>query len=262
MTHQLPAWLSLSQSAKHLPIAECKLLILVGVTGVGKSTTVEALSDSGLPFDLLPNRRALTDWLIIPAAQRADGQPIGPVNDRGQRFALTRRYRGLYAGGMGHTLTQLFVQPSGDRWILFDGLRGENEVVHAAEQLPNAQFLILDAPHAVRLQRLLGRGDAFDQISSEGEVDSDLLAVVNQQAQEFLSADEMKWLVQMVESGVVSAENLLTKLKIVSAERANYDPATTITALQAAAPTRAHLYDTNELSPTDIATSLIQTIAN
>lgn len=257
MTNEMPPWLSLSPSANQQPIAESNLLILVGVTGVGKSTTVEAVRDGGLTFELLPNRRALTDWLIIPAAQQADGLPVEPVSDRGQRFALTRRYRDLHAGGMGHTLTQLYIAQQSDGWLVFDGLRGENEVTHAAQQLPEAQFLVLDAPHAVRLQRLLGRGDAFDQIASDGSVNSDLVATVTGYAQDFLSKDEITSLVRMVEGGTVLAEDLIAKLKIVSAERANYDPATTISALQTVAPDRTHLFDTSTLSPEQIAASLI-----
>jgi hypothetical protein len=49
------------------------MLLLMGLTGVGKSTAVGALQSAGVPLTLLPNRRALTDALIIPrcSARRA-----------------------------------------------------------------------------------------------------------------------------------------------------------------------------------------------
>ena len=48
-----------------LSIGGRPLLILVGVTGVGKSTTLDYLQQSALRFSLLPDRRELTDRLII-----------------------------------------------------------------------------------------------------------------------------------------------------------------------------------------------------
>ena len=44
-----------------LPVREASLLILVGLTGVGKSTLVEALD---LPR--LPDRRELVDLYVLP----------------------------------------------------------------------------------------------------------------------------------------------------------------------------------------------------
>ena len=47
------------QSVAHLP-----LLILVGVTGVGKSTTLALLEAADPPVRQLPDRRTLADQLI------------------------------------------------------------------------------------------------------------------------------------------------------------------------------------------------------
>src|SRR5689334_17612455 len=91
-------------------ITSYPLVILVGVTGVGKSTLVNEMAQHGSPYLLLPDRRELTDELIIAAMQVADGVPVTPVTDRGQRFVYTRRYRELYEGGMAHALTQLWIE--------------------------------------------------------------------------------------------------------------------------------------------------------
>ena len=63
-------------------IADCRLVIIVGVTGVGKSTMLSQLDRTGRRFTLLPDRRSLTDRLIIAEMQLADGVPVTQVRDR------------------------------------------------------------------------------------------------------------------------------------------------------------------------------------
>ena len=110
-------------------VAQRPLLVLVGVTGVGKSTTLAALAEAGLRYHLLPDRRDLTDRLIIPAMQPRAGQPVAPVTDRKLRFEYTRAYREVNPGGMAQALAQLWIEPAVlPELLLFDGLRGENEV--------------------------------------------------------------------------------------------------------------------------------------
>ncbi len=90
-------------------LVDAPLLIIVGVTGVGKSTTLAHLAQSGFTSTLLPNRRDLTDRLIISTMQTLDGEPNQLVADRKTRFDYTRRYRVRFPGGMSHALTQLWV---------------------------------------------------------------------------------------------------------------------------------------------------------
>ena len=54
---------------------------------------MQALSHAGLVYHPLPDRRALTDRIIIPEMQEAAGEPVEPVSDRARRFAYTRDYR-------------------------------------------------------------------------------------------------------------------------------------------------------------------------
>lgn len=240
------------------------LLIIVGVTGVGKTTTVNAMKKAGLSFTLLPNRRTLTDSLIIRTLQQQRNEPIQQITDREQRFAYTAAYRAQHPGGMAHALTQLFINTDINTDIdilLFDGLRGINEVAYAAEHLPNAHFLVLDAPHAVRVQRLLGRNDAFDAVridrDREGEIETvDRLV---EGVGRLFSDEEAAGLLGLLDGGVTTNE-LTAKLKIVAAEAQNYDPAGTIEALQNVAPERTILIDTTQHRPDEIAQIVINRV--
>lgn len=232
-------------------VVHAPLLVLVGVTGVGKSTTLAALAAQGMALHLLPDRRALTDSLMIPAVQAAAGQPVGPVYDRRARFAATRRFRELHPGGMADALALLQVAPQ-PALLLFDGLRGAHEVAAAAAALPLARFVMLDAPDAVRVARLLGRHDGFDQITTPAAgadlpAGADLLAatgLADAEAQALFSPAERAQLLALVESGAVEAESLRAKLAIVIEEKRNYDPAATRAALLEHAADRALIIDT------------------
>ena len=56
-------------------IVDMPVLILVGVTGVGKTATVRALRSRWDDISLLPNRRKIADLLVIPTVQGWDGPP-------------------------------------------------------------------------------------------------------------------------------------------------------------------------------------------
>ncbi len=249
------------------------LIIVVGVTGVGKTTTLSALSHYGCDFSLLPNRRVLTDHLIISQLQRQDGQVPHPV-DRVTRLAYTRRYRQDYPGGMAHLLGQVQVNPTQIAApLIFDGLRGENEVRYAAAALPQATFVVLDAPDLVRLQRLLHRGDPFDQVT----VQNRLTAPVNHQptsdpgdrgfaalgipeAKQVFDAHQEAAILNWVHTGHVMPDELRAKLKIVVEERRNYDPQATIHTLKQVAGDRTLIIDTTRQTPEQAAQRISQWI--
>jgi hypothetical protein len=241
-------------------IADCPLLVVVGVTGVGKSTALHALTAAGLDYCLLPDRRELTDRLIIPSVQARRGEPQEPVRDRKTRFAYTRAWREQNPGGMADALAQLQIEPQvQDGALLFDGLRGANEVTHAAALLPYALFVVLEAPDAVRVARLMGRDDPFDQIGGGripgAEPEAAATAVRRftdigaPQAEEFFTQPEEQALLEMVRSGVVTAEALRDSLAIVLEERRSYDPAAAKAALLQAAPLRTLVLDTQRHAP-------------
>lgn len=263
----LSPWLAVGKpdSSKWQPINRQPLWILVGLTGVGKTSTVQALSEAGLSFALLPNRRTLTDKLMISWVQAYQGQPARLVTDRAERFAYTATYRKHFAGGMAHTLAQLLVKPTAltATWLFFDGLRGENELSHAIELLPQARFILLDAPNFVRIHRLLGRHDKFDQISSlstaanQGQRLNSLAQLGIEEVGDLLTREQEEALLKLVRSGEVSKADLQAKLRIVLAERQNYDPIATRLTLQTLAPERTIFVDTTQYRPNEIAELVI-----
>lgn len=247
------AWTPLA--ADWLSLAELPLLVLVGVTGVGKSTTLGLLEAGDPPVLQLPDRRALAD-LLITKVQLDAGEPLRAVTDRAERFAYTRRYRAQNPGGLAQALSQLWVDPT--RWpqpLCFDGLRGAEEVGYAAQHLPRARFAVLDAPDVVRVERLLGRGDRFDRLATSptAATGSALPGLDVPGADALFTPEEQARLSALVTGGAVSADDLRAKVAIVVTERQNYDPAAAIAALTRLAPERTVVVDTTRNSPEEAA---------
>lgn len=235
------------------------LLIFVGLTGVGKSSTVQALSEAGLDFEHLPNRRAITDELIIGTVQAAWGQPRRAIMDRVERFAYTRHYRQMHPGGMAHALSQLAVNVAGTgnpAWWLFDGLRGAEEVTAAVDLFPQARFVVLQARDETRIERLLGRGDSFDQLGSVPQGGAGAAFRLGEWG-DFLPPTAVARLEHLVQTGQIPPDEMLAKVKIVRTERENYDPDTAVSALQTLAPDRTLVMDTEALSPAEIAARVV-----
>lgn len=248
---------SIKNSADHqMAMVDFPLLIFVGVTGVGKSTTLTALAKTGHPFHMLPDRRTLTDEIIIPTVQAALGEALLPITDRTRRFAYTRRYRELYPAGMVHALAQLQIPAPQEIPWAFDGLRGADEVRHAAEQLPKARFVVLDAPDVLRVERLLDRGDRFDQVANQGTPDQALFADLPG-VDDIFDADAQAHLRRLVSDQQVSAAELRAKLAIVVAERQNYDPAAAIATLAQLAAQRTLVIDTSTCTPDQAARRIV-----
>jgi hypothetical protein len=145
-----------------------EILFLVGLTGVGKSTLLPALLGGGR--SKLPDRRELTDKVILPAALRLIGEQARPVTDRIERFRMTARYRETHPEGIVHALVEYLSGhlPAGEpASALFDGLRGAEEVQAALRRFPDARFLLLDASLETRVERLLARSDEFDRQAAQ-----------------------------------------------------------------------------------------------
>jgi hypothetical protein len=245
-------------------LADRPLVIIVGVTGVGKSTTLNKLAKTNCSHTLLPNRRELTDRLIIPYIQTIEGVPIQTVTDRRQRFDFTRRYRTYFPGGMSHALTQLWIdlsQMSG--LLIFDGLRGAEEVGHAVTLLPHAHFIVLHAPDVVRVQRLLERKDEFDRVAAgtpmQGQPELRNLASLGvTETSPIFTVQEEESLLALVQRGEANADDLRAKLQIVLEERRNYDPYAAIQVLQAQAPDRALVIDTTQHWPDQVVDQIVK----
>lgn len=232
------------------PLADWPLTVLVGVTGVGKSTALQALQAARPGLRVLPNRREVTDAVMLwPLAGRA-------VTDREERFALTARYRETHPGGMAQALASLRADPA--HWgqeAVFDGLRGLDEVKYAAQHFPAWRFVALGAPDTVRVRRLLGRADTFDRVSLEAsrEASGDLRAALEALpgAAEVFSPAELEELAAL---GTAHAPgDVLSKVKIVLSERRHYDPAAAESHLRTLPPARALVLDTVALNPQQVA---------
>ena len=232
------------------------LLFLLGLTGVGKTTTVEALQTGGVSLTLLPNRRTLTDELIIPEMQRAAEQPIERVTDRLERFELTRRYRETYPGGVVYALVQYLetCAYNDQKTLLFDNLRGLDEAQAAAQTFPSARFILLDAPPLVRLLRLVGRGDRFDQVAAtrlENTTFAEQLLALK--GLEIFDPYELARL----EAGGIPEADLLKAVRIILGEAQHYDMDAAAAYLRETQTAESFLYlDTADLSPSEVQTQL------
>ncbi|MEH1867051.1 MAG: hypothetical protein V7K69_18860 [Nostoc sp.] len=87
-----------------LPITSFPLLIIVGMTGVVKSTITKALAKEGLDFTLLPNRRVLTERAIIAPMLKMQEKLMQP-HCRIKRLTYTCLYRGFKSDGYKRSLS-------------------------------------------------------------------------------------------------------------------------------------------------------------
>lgn len=138
-------------------ITAMPLVVLVGLTGAGKTTLARTLAAEGRVV-LLPDRRRLTDAVIL-------GENAATL-DRAGRFAATARFRNAAPGGMGEVLAALCVATAPDHPPLFDGLRGAPEIKFFAPRAPHAIFLAFKVSDETRAQRIASRGDGFDGAAS------------------------------------------------------------------------------------------------
>jgi hypothetical protein len=246
------------------PATERPLLVVVGVTGVGKSTTIERLTQKRRCF-LLPDRRVLADVVVFPAVQDAFGGERRPVRDRLERFRLTARYRELHPGGMAHALSLLRVDPERVQGqLVFDGLRGVDEIGWAIANLPRTRFLALRAPESVRLLRLLGRAEGFDYakvpVGMRGAVSSLDAAVSG--LDKVMSREELASVLESPALAGVPIEEFARKAAILTEEARNYDPAATLRLLDAElGPWRRLIVNTAVAGPDEVAEQVAQWLA-
>ena len=242
------------------PIAEQPIVIVVGVTGVGKSTTLEHLARRLACF-VLPDRRELADQVVIPAAQDDLGLPRAPVRDRLERFRLTAHYRERNPGGMAHALSRWRVDPQVPAGhLIFDGLRGTDEIQWAIGHFPRSRFLGLRAPEALRLARLLGRHQGFDFAETPsgalGAADRDvegLIAAVPG-LESVVPKGELQTLLASSALEGIALDEIARKAAILVEEARNYDPSATLRTLEAElGPWRHLIVNTATMPPEEVA---------
>ena len=151
------------------------IIFISGLTGVGKSTTLKALNTLA-HYVLLPNRRELTDHIIIPEILQDEGKENQIVKDRLERFRITAEYRQKHSSGIVHALqSYLTTLENTQQNFIFDNIRGLEECQATVKHFPNARIIFLDAPVLTRLERLIGRSDSFDHVKHHATDPSGLL---------------------------------------------------------------------------------------
>ena len=224
------------------PLGERALLMLVALTGTGKSTTLARLrarlGDTGA--SAIPSRRELADWIVIPTAQALAGEPIEPILDRRRRFAYTRCFAEHVPGGMAAAFSWLYLAADYDGCLLSEGIRGQNEIQYALENFPRWRIVELTLNPLTRLRRLSRRRDDFDRASGTAD-----LSFLPRRLREEAEA--------LVKAGEITAE----ALAIVKAEAANYgfDPFA-----EGRAYPNYHRVEVEGRSPDEVAGAVIRII--
>lgn len=258
-------------AAESTSLSDRKLLILVGFTGAGKSTTLAALERRGVLSAILPDRREVTDKVILSAMT---GDPMRRVTDRLERFSLTAAFRERHPGGMGEVLEHIGVP----RWIptgliAFDGLRGPAEIA-AASRLPQATFLYLETSADIRLARLCLRDDPFDRVAIAPAIDGRpsgdhnanqaldrMLDVLAQSGiDRMVDASTLHTLALRLVKNRVETDMAAQAAAIVSDEATHYSAAETLRALKALAQDRTVILNSGHLSPEHVADAVISRI--
>lgn len=166
---------SLTPTSQHKSLKDCQLIMLVALTGTGKTTTLNALTkiagdtiEQGM--SIIPTRREIADWISIPTAQTLLNEPIQHVSDRVQRFHYTRTFAEHVDGGMATAFSWVNVNNDFDGLIISEGIRGANEITHALGNFPNWHIIELALHPITRLKRLSNRSEAFDKADGAGDV--------------------------------------------------------------------------------------------
>lgn len=241
LAHKYPL-VSLIDGAGCHSLGEHAVLMLVALTGAGKSTTLDHLrrrfSDFGA--GVIPSRREVADWIAIPLAQHWVGEPLAPQPDRVKRFALTKRFAERVEGGMATAFSWLNLADDYDRPILSEGIRGENEIRYASAHFSRWRIVELALDPVTRLRRLSQRRDDFDR--AEGRAD---LAFLPE-----------KWRAKaqsLFEAGEITA----TALAIVRAEASNYGLSAFA---DGAAYSNYHRLDVDGCSPAEVAEAVMDVV--
>ncbi|MEQ8674000.1 MAG: hypothetical protein RLP44_32445 [Aggregatilineales bacterium] len=193
------------------PLMTLPVLMLVALTGTGKSTTLNALAtrrEAGeLAYgDQLPSRREIADFIVIPTAQTLLGEHIQPVSDRVRRFFYTRNFAQYFSGGIAQAFAWLHYAGHTGETIISEGVRGEAEIRFALENCPRWQVVELAVNPITRLKRLSSRDDKFDHATGSADVD-------------FLPEALQAVALQALNAGGISPQ----ALTILRAEAENYD---------------------------------------
>ena len=188
-------------------LAQHEIVMLVALTGSGKTTTLSALRQmlDGAGMDVIPARREIADCIAIPAVQTWRGQPMRHISDRVERFQQTKAFAERVPGGMAAAFSWLQLSNSIDGPLITEGIRGSREINHALRHFPRWTIIELSLHPLTRLRRLSARKERFDR--AEGAADLS-----------FLPRDLQDEAHSLQHAGAITA----SALKIMAAEASNY----------------------------------------
>jgi hypothetical protein len=244
------------------PLAAYPLLIIIGLTGVGKSSALQRLVHGLAPIALLPDRRFLTEQQVVAPLQRQEHQMQRPVS-RLDRFPYVRQFLERHPGGMAEILTRITVDPAQTPALfVFDGLRGPHEIAHALAHFPLARFAEFTAPPMLRLERLLARNDPHDQLAVAAQYDSGrseltFASLGLPDAHGLFTAAEERVLCAQAAENPGRAIALQRVLAIMAQEYALYAPDAAHTMLAALEPGRVAFIDTAKCTPGEAAVACL-----
>lgn len=228
---------SLSPRAGFRPLGDQALLMLVALTGTGKSTTLKRLRPRLGGANVIPSRREVADWIAIPTAQTLAGEPLIPLPDRRLRFAYTRNFAEHVPGGMAAGFSWIHLADEFDGHLLSEGIRGENEIRYALSHFPRWQIVELSLNPLTRLRRLSGRRDDFDRAGGRADIS-------------FLPSGLQREARALFKVGEITVE----ALAIVQAESVNYgfDPFA-----DGSGYANYHHIDVDGMSPAEVAETVL-----
>lgn len=188
-------------------LAQHQIVMLMGLTGSGKTTTLSALRQmlDGAGMDVIPSRREVAEWIAIPTVQMLRGQPLRHVSDRVARFQHTKAFAERVTGGMAAAFSWLQLANGYDGLLIAEGIRGANEIGHALRQFPGWTIIELSLHPLTRLRRLSARKDRFDRAAGQADLS-------------FLPEDLRDEARSLLLAGAITA----SALKIMAAEASNY----------------------------------------
>jgi hypothetical protein len=185
--------------------------------------------------------------------------------DRLERFRLTAKYREMYPAGMVHALqTYLDNHYKGGmnsnevtktQGLIFDNIRGLDECKAAVELFEDSRFIFLDAPAIVRLKRLIGRSDSFDQVAATRlENDSFIEKLMSlQRAEKIFDIYE----IARLDTTGIDESKILDAVQIILTEHQNYNSSEVANYLKSKLDDKRLLYlDTSQLSIDEVTTKI------
>lgn len=230
---------SLQPRPGRTPLGGQPLLMLVALTGTGKSTALDIVSRRlGGGLGLIPTRREVADWIAIPLAQHWSGAALAPVPDRVRRFEYTRRFARRVDGGMAAAFSWLNLADEYEGALLSEGIRGDNELRYALSRFPRWRIVELALHPLTRLRRLSGRKDTFDRATGAADLT-------------FLPLELREEAAALFQAGKISEQ----ALAITRAEAANYG---LYPFADGAAFGNYHRLDTDGCAPEEVAAAIIE----